>query len=393
MIFNMLVTGPHGRRLQCLHDNRKLDNTLRTRKYQNKGSHLRGFWSRLVWLATVLVLAVPAIAAPLHRIVAVGDLHGDFSAWRDIVRSANLIDNDGHWTGGDTILIQSGDAVDRGPNSLEIIQDLMRLQKEAARAHGQLIAMVGNHEAMNLTGDLRYVSAADYAGYADRQSSLRRENVYNSNKTAIEMDYRQKDPQMSGEAIKKAWFEAYPLGRIEHQIAWSDQGKIGRWVVKNPVVVLLDGTLFVHGGISPAYVGLTVAQINARAAAALTARTIDPTAIINDDQGPLWYRGLAQPPASSNGETLVAPTPAQIQPASEAQLDALLSAYGARRIVVAHTPILSGIALFHEGRLICIDTGISATYGGTVSYLDIVDGTPVPHAVARSQQSSKQGAP
>jgi hypothetical protein len=360
---------------------------------KNKGSPLRGLWSRLVWLATVLVLAIPATAAPLHRIVAVGDLHGDFSAWRDIVRSASLVDHDGHWTGGDTILVQAGDAVDRGPNSLEIIEDLMRLQKEAARAHGQVIAMVGNHEAMNLTDDLRYVSAADFAGYADSRSAVRRESVYNSNKTAIELAYRQKDPQMSAEAIRKAWFDAYPLGRIEHQIAWSDHGRIGQWVVKNPVIVLLDGTLFVHGGISPAYVGLTVAQINVGAAAALKARTTDPTAIINDDQGPLWYRGLAQPLVSDNGETLVARTPAQIQPAGETQLDALLSAYGAKRIVVAHTPILSGIAVFDDGKLICIDTGISAAYGGTVSYLDIVDGTPVPHAVARSQQPSKQGAP
>ncbi len=94
-----------------------------------------------------------------------------------------------------------------------------------------------------------------------------------------------------------------------------------------------------------------------------------------------------------DGEILVAATPAQIQPAGEDQLDALLSAYGAKRIVVGHTPILSGIAFFDDGKLICIDTGISAVYGGTVSYLDIVDGTPVPHAVARSQQPSRQGAP
>jgi hypothetical protein len=367
--------------------------TLWGRESIKKGMHLRSLWPRLAWLATVLALVVPAAAAPLHRIVAVGDLHGDFSAWRDILRTASLVDNNGRWTGGDTILIQTGDAVDRGPNSLEIIQDLMRLQKEAARAHGQVIAMVGNHEAMNLTGDLRYVSAADYAGYADSRSALRRENVYNSNKAAIEMAYRQKDPQMSGDAIKKAWFEAYPLGRIEHQIAWSDQGNIGRWVEKNPVVVLLDGTLFAHGGISPSYVNLTVVEINARAAAALTARTTDPTAITNEENGPLWYRGLAQPLASANGETLVARTPAQIQPAGEEQLNAVLSAYGAKRIVIGHTPILSGIAFFQDGKLICIDTGISSVYGGTVSYLDIVDGTPVPHAVARSQQSSKQGTP
>ena len=367
--------------------------TLARQKIANKGSHLRGLWSRLVWMATVLALAVPATAAPLHRIVAVGDLHGDFSAWQDILRSASLVDSKGRWTGGDTILVQTGDAVDRGPNSLKIIQDLMRLQKAAARAHGQVIAMVGNHEAMNLTGDLSYVSAADYAGYADSLSAARREHVYNANKAAIETEYRQKDPQKSGDAIRQAFFEAFPLGRIEHQIAWSDHGKIGRWVVKNPVVVLLDGTLFVHGGISPVYLNVPVAQINARAAAALTARTTDIKEIINDEQGPLWYRGLAQPLVSSNGETHVAATPAQIQPAGEEQLDALLAAFGAKRIVVGHTPILSGIALFHDGKLICIDTGISAVYGGTVSYLDLVYGTPVPHAVARSRQPSKQGAP
>jgi hypothetical protein len=61
--------------------------------------------------------------------------------------------------------------------------------------------------------------------------------------------------------------------------------------------------------------------------------------------------------------------------------------------VVGHTPILSGIALFQDGKLICIDTGISAVYGGAVSYLDIVDGVPVPHAVVRSSQLLKQGTP
>jgi Calcineurin-like phosphoesterase len=354
---------------------------------------LQSLWARLAWLATVLALLVPATAYPLHRVVAVGDLHGDFTAWRDILRSANLVDDNGHWSGGETILVQTGDAVDRGPSSRQIIEDLMRLQKEAARAHGRLIALVGNHEAMNLIGDLRYVSAADYAAYTDRRSSSRREAVYNSNRTAIETAYRDKDPQLSSDAIKLSWLDTFPLGRVEHQIAWSDQGDIGRWVVKNPIAVVLDGTLFVHGGISPAYLDLSVAQINSRAAAALTAHITDPAAIINDEQGPLWYRGLAHPLASATGETHVARTQAQIQPTGEDQLHTLLTAYGAKRIVVAHTPILSGIAFFDHDKLICIDTGISAVYGGTVSYLDIVDGTPVPHVVARSESLSKPGEP
>jgi hypothetical protein len=255
--------------------------------------------------------------------------------------------------------------------------------------------MVGNHEAMNLTGDLRYVSIADYAGYADSRSAQRRENVYNSNKPAIETAYRQKDPQMSGDAIKKAWFEAFPLGPVEHQIAWSDHGKIGRWVVKNPIVVLLDGTLFVHGGISPAYAQLPVAEINARGGTALMARNTDPGAIINDNQGPLWYRGLAAPDGDKDGERSPAKAPAATTSDApiEKQLNDLLSAYGAKRIVIGHTPILSGIAMLYGGKLIRIDTGISAFYGGTVSYLDILDGTPVPHAVKRSQQPTQQGAP
>ncbi len=141
---------------------------------------MRRLWTRRDCLAPVLIAlltalwAAPSAAAPIHRIVAVGDLHGDFSAWRDIARAARLVDDKGSWIGGDVVLVQTGDVVDRGPDSLKIIEDLMRLQREAARAHGQVIALVGNHEAMNITGDLRYVSLADFAAYADNRSVQRR---------------------------------------------------------------------------------------------------------------------------------------------------------------------------------------------------------------------------
>src|SRR5665213_2813899 len=166
-----------------------------------RGSQLRRLWSRLACLVAVLAWAMPAAAAPspLHRIVAVGDLHGDFAAWRAITRAAQLTDDKGRWIGGDAILVQTGDSIDRGADGLKIIQDLMRLQGEALRAHGQVIALVGNHEAMNLTGDLRYVSLQDYAAYADSRSVQRRENVYAANKPALEAAYRQHDLQMTSD--------------------------------------------------------------------------------------------------------------------------------------------------------------------------------------------------
>jgi hypothetical protein len=358
-----------------------------------RGVHLRRRWSCLGWLVAVLALAMPAAAtsSPLHRIIAVGDLHGDFSAWRDIARAAHLVDADGHWTGGDAVLVQTGDVVDRGPDALKIVQDLMHLQGEAQRAHGQVVALVGNHEAMNITGDLRYVSAADYAAYANSRSAQLRESVYAANKTAFEAAYRQRDPQMAGDAIKQAWLKAYPPGRLEHQLAWSPNGAIGRWIITNPAVALLDGNVFVHGGISPAYAHLSIGDINRQVAAALKAQTTDPQAIINDALGPLWYRGLATPDADNDGGPPAPAAPAP--PPIEDQVTSVLAAYGAKRIVIAHTPNLSGISVLYGGRLVRIDTGISDVYGGKVSYLEILDGTPVPHVVERSSPSTKQGAP
>ena len=329
------------------------------------------------WLVWALTLAVAprSMAAPLQRIIAVGDLHGDFTAWRDIARAAGLIDGDGDWTGKDTILVQTGDVVDRGPDSLKIIHDLMRLQNQAARGKGQVVSLVGNHEAMNMTGDLRYVSAADYAAFTDRDSERRRETAYDTNKAAIAANYRKDDPQMTDEAIRQAWYLATLLGSVEHQLAWRPDGKIGRWIVGNPAMVLLEDTLFVHAGISPPYIHLPIAEINRQVSAALQAQARDMSAIINDPVGPLWYRGLAVPDGEKPGAPPQAPAPTSPPaPPVEDQHPQLLSAYGAKRIVIGHTPILSGIAISHGGRLVRIDTGISEAYGGPLFYLEILGG-------------------
>lgn len=339
-------------------------------------------------LLFAILLSAPIVAAPapIYRIVAVGDLHGDYSAWRDIARAAQLEDAGGHWTGGATVLVQCGDVVDRGPDSLKIVLDLMRLQKEAPKAGGRVITLVGNHEAMNVTDDLRYVSAGDYAAFTDAGSAALRDQLYTANQAAIEAAYRKQNPEMTAEAIRQAWLASVPLGQIEHQRAWHPDGRIGRWVAGNPAVALLDGTLFVHGGIGLAYAKMSVAEINKRVDAALAARDTSEAAIINDPVGPLWYRGLV---TRAGDDTTKAPviTPAQPPLSIEDELTQVLAAYGARRMVIAHTPILSGIAILHDGRLIRIDTGISAFYGGKVSYLEILDGTLLPHEVARSVAS------
>ena len=349
-------------------------------------------WARLMLaFCAALVASAPVQAASPspHRIVAVGDLHGDFAAWRAIARAAGLMDAQGHWAGGDTVFVQAGDVVDRGDDSLGIIHDLKRLEREAPRAHGRLVALIGNHEAMNMTHDLRYVSPADFAAFADAKSVERREQVYLANRATIEAAYRKRDPAMADEAIRKAWLDATPLGQIEHDQAWGPDGAIGRWEIGHPAVALIDGSLFVHGGISAAYACLSLVEINRRVAAALRARDTDPNAIINDPAGPLWYRGLVRRDDGDPTDSPAAGAPCATSAPSTpklsmlAELEQVLHAYGAQRMIIGHTPDLSGIAILDGGRLARIDTGISSVFGGRLTYLEIVDNVPLPRLVER----------
>lgn len=325
-------------------------------------------WIRLC-LAGLLLAAAHASASAAERVVAVGDLHGDFVAWRAIAQAAGLVDAAGHWSGGRTVFVQTGDVIDRGPDSRRLVEELMRLQREAKRAGGQVITLVGNHEAMNVTDDLRYVTPAEFAAFATPDSARLRDRVFAANRQAIAASYRRRDPAMGEDAIRKAWLQATPLGATEHQSAWHPTGTIGRWVARNPAVALIDGTLFVHGGIGRSYAALGVPEINRRVSAALLARDTASTAIINDPAGPLWYRGLIGPPATA--------------PAREQELAATLAALGAQRMVVGHTPSLAGIVFDADGRLIRIDTGISAYYGGALSWLEIAGGRATAHTVPR----------
>lgn len=309
-----------------------------------------------------------------------GDLHGDFDAWRQVALNARIIDARNRWAGGSSILVQLGDIVDRGPDSLKIIRHLMKLQRESARAGGRVVVLVGNHEAMNMTGDLRYVSPGEYAAFATADSARLRENVYAANKTAIAAAYRAQSPAMTDDAIHAAWLAQTPLGKLEHQAAWSQQGELGRWTIANPAIARIGDTLFVHGGISVSYAAIPFQTINRRITAALKAGDDSEESILYDPFGPLWYRGLIT--RTADGEQ---PSAFPVgYPSIDDELTAALGATGARRMVIAHTPHLAGIVISNNDRLTRIDTGISRYYGGKLSYLEIIGDRLVQHNFDRS---------
>lgn len=350
------------------------------------------FFSRLP--AVIILVAFFAGCAavqgadPSSRIVAVGDLHGDYEAYESIVIAAGISDKRGRWKGGETIFVQTGDIADRGPDTRRIIEHLRKLQKKAARKGGAVVTLIGNHEAMNMTGDLRYVHPGEYAAFADRNSAARRDKYYSDNREAFEKFYlEQVDSSLSSEAIREKVFDTFPLGRIEHNVAWSADGEIGAWIADNNAVALIGETLFVHGGLSAEYSVFTLEDINARVATALRARDESPTSIIADPLGPLWYRGNIQRDkaasmkdaiaAAADGGAVEFPT----RPTMAEEIETVLSAFNAARIVVGHTPSLEGIRASLGGRVIQIDTGASAHYGGVASYLEIVGGDVIAHNV------------
>jgi len=337
--------------------------------------------SAIVAIAS-LIAATAAAAAPA-RLVAVGDLHGDYSAWLDIARDARLIDPKGRWAGGNTTLVQLGDVTDRAPDSLKIIRSLQQLAKQAPRSRGKVVVVLGNHEAMNLLGDNRYTTPGEYAAFVNGDSAALRDRLYAANQAKLEAAAKAANPAATPQQIRAAWMAEHPLGWVEHTIAWSPTGELGKWATANPAIMKIDGTLFVHGGISAEYARTPMDAVNKRVAAAMAAADDSPASALTDPLGPLWYRGLvaADPEAQAARAAAKPPNPPMT---SDQELDAVLAAYGAKRLVIGHTPSLQGIQITGNGRLARIDTGNSRYYGGPLSWLEILGDQMVPHTVPRS---------
>ena len=185
--------------------------------------------------------AEPAVEAapPSRRIVAVGDLHGDLEAALAVLQLAGVVDAEGAWSGGDALLVQTGDTTDRGPRSKGVMDLVMRLEAEAPKAGGEVIALRGNHEVMNLVGDWRYVSPEDvdeFGGMEPRKAALSPDGVY------------------------------------------------GAWLASLDYVAVVDRIVFVHGGVTPEFAAMGLDALNA----------LGPDQL--GESSPIWYRGYLQDP-------------------------------------------------------------------------------------------------
>ncbi len=84
----------------------------------------------------------------IPSVYVIGDIHGQLKRLLHLLEETHLINHKHTWTGGNAILWFLGDFVDRGPDGIEVINLVMRLQTEAAAVGGQVSSLLGNHEML-----------------------------------------------------------------------------------------------------------------------------------------------------------------------------------------------------------------------------------------------------
>ena len=268
----------------------------------------------------------PTFVAEPTRLVAMGDVHGDYEATVEALKTAGAIDDNLNWIGGDMVLVQTGDQLDRGHGERAILDLFESLADQAWSAGGAFYSLLGNHETMNGELDFRYVTFGGWLDFDD-------------------VPYDETDPLYAS-------YEAHQRGRVA---AFRPGGPYAQILAGHNITMVVGDTIFVHGGILPSHVTYGLEKINQGVHAFLKGDgTFED--VMSGDASPVWSRHY------SSGTT-----------ATECDLlDDVLAALPAQRIVVGHSVQYDGITSECDGKVWRIDVGMAEYYGGNVSVLEIV---------------------
>ena len=254
----------------------------------------------------------------VDKIVALSDIHGQFATGRKLLLANGVIDETNDWAFGTGHLVVVGDIFDRGDQVTEMLWLIHNLQVQARQAGGMVHFLLGNHETMVLEGDDRY--------------------LHDKYRTSTSL-----------------------LGKHYHEL-YGPNTYLGRWLRSLPLAVEIDGTVFIHGGLSREMVREVsdIGRIN-RLYHDYLIDAEDMQEVIGGSPrmnllhgrlGPLWYRGYF----SKNTF-------------SERDLEYVLRKTAAERIVVGHTSF-TAIQGFYDNRIIAVDSSIKFGSVGEVLILE-----------------------
>jgi len=276
-------------------------------------------------------LSAVAVRRPMpRRLVAIGDLHGDLGGARAALRAAGAIDDRDHWIGGELVVVQTGDILDRGDDEQAILDLVARLEGEAKASGGAMIMLIGNHELMNAAGDLRYVTPGGLVDFEDV-------------------------PGLDTSKLANA-----PERTRARLAAFAPGGVYARWIAQHAVIAIVGDTVFAHAGVLGDW-ATKVEEVNQSSRCWLDGQAGGPQAApptLTADDSPVWTREIGREQADC------------------ARVSAALDALGAHRMVVGHTVQPRGINVACDDRIWRIDVGLAKVYGGPIEVLELSPDAP-----------------
>jgi len=241
----------------------------------------------------------PAVYPEPEKIFAVSDIEGEFEGFRKLMIANGVIDEQFNWTFGKGHLVIAGDLFDRGKQVTEYLWLLYGLEDKAKAAGGYVHVILGNHDVMNLSGDLRYVD-------------------------------------------RKYLLSAEQLG-MDYMSLFDKNAELGRWLRSKNAMEKIGDKLFVHAGISPELVklGYGIQQLNDLARPYYDTPKKDlPLSLqtVFGKDGPFWYRGYFMAPRATMQD-----------------VDNALHLYVCKQIIVGHTIVNKNITAYYDSKIIGID--------------------------------------
>ncbi len=256
-------------------------------------------------------------------------------------------DANGDWSGGRIHVVQIGDIPARGKQTRKAMDLLMKLERQAEAAGGRLHALIGNHDAMPMCRDTRTIQPEEYAEFATAESaSLVKDLLEKELADRSAAGQGPKTPK-DEEGFRQLWLQAHPPGFVELLRAYAPDGPYGSWIRSHNAVLRINRAVFVHGGLSPAMLKNTIANMNQTIRHELSDPEKLTPGMTTSVQGPLWFRGLAE------GQGI----------AMANHVAAVLNTFRVDLIVIGHTVTKAGIEPRFGSRVINIDLGLSSFYG------------------------------
>lgn len=237
----------------------------------------------------------------VKKMLVISDIEGNFAAFRKLLQANGVIDENFNWTFGKDHVVFTGDFVDRGTMVTEVLWLIYSLEEKAKAAGGYVHYILGNHEIMIMSGDLRYVQAR-----------------YPEHAALMNQPYRH---------------------------LFGPDTEMGRWLSTKNVVERVGSILFTHGGISPYLneVQIPLKKLNDLVRPHYRDSAVEYTDpllnIFFSDAGPFWYRGYYTGSPRATIE----------------QVESTLKFYDVRHISTGHTIIAKNISSLFDGKIFNTD--------------------------------------